>query len=390
MHPEPTVGTDGPRQKGRATPETIKVGCITWVEKNGLPRRAEILSVKQTKSGRQFYCNFDNFNKRLDEWVPLSRIDFDQDVEWPGVEKEKPAKDPKTKCAIATSKKTQGGNKKAQKRPGKREQSVASASEVNTPHPWTEFVESQGQKATPTEESQAPTPAAGDVTSTPAAGADEMDLEGDEGACAADQKNGEVNGFGRDAEIEKLRTHGSMTQNPAEVSRIRNISKVQFGKHDLFPWYFAPYPEVFGLEDVMYVCEFCLGYFGDLKSFTRHRIKCTLQHPPGNEIYRDDSISFFEIDGRRQRTWCRNLCLLSKMFLDHKTLYYGVDPFLFYVMTTRDDKGFHFVGYSYKQGSVFRLKTKESFLLRFGRWAVVYISINLRQADDAFALPETS
>ncbi|KAG7114957.1 Histone acetyltransferase ESA1 like protein [Verticillium longisporum] len=361
--PEPTVGTDGPRQKGRATPETIKVGCITWVEKNGLPRRAEILSVKQTKSGRQFYCNFDNFNKRLDEWVPLSRIDFDQDVEWPGVEKEKPAKDPKTKCAIATSKKTQGGNKKAQKRPGKREQSVASASEVNTPHPWTEFVESQGQKATPTEESQAPTPAAGDVTSTPAAGVDEMDLEGDEGACAADQKNGEVNGFGRDAEIEKLRTHGSMTQNPAEVSRIRNISKVQFGKHDLFPWYFAPYPEVFGLEDVMHVCEFCLGYFGDLKSFTRHRIKCTLQHPPGNEIYRDDSISFFEIDGRRQRTWCRNLCLLSKMFLDHKTLYYGVDPFLFYVMTTRDDKGFHFVGYSYKQGSVFRLKTKERWHL---------------------------
>jgi hypothetical protein len=27
------------------------------------------------------------------------------------------------------------------------------------------------------------------------------------------------------------------------------------------------------------------------------------------------------------------LCLLSKLFLDHKTLYYDVDPFLFYVMT---------------------------------------------------------
>ncbi|KAG7119037.1 Histone acetyltransferase ESA1 like protein [Verticillium longisporum] len=348
--PEPTVGNDGPRQKGRATPETIKVGCIAWVEKNGVPRRAEILSIKQTKSGRQFYCNFDNFNKRLDEWVPLARIDFDQDVEWPGVEKEKPAKDTKKKGAVATSKKTQG-NKKAQKRPGKREQSVASASEVNTPqHPWTDFVDSQqGRKATPAEESQAPTPAAADTTSTPAAGGDEMEVDGEDGAAAADQKNSEVNGFSRDAEIEKLRTHGSMTQNPAEISRIRNISKVQFGKHDLFPWYFSPYPEIFGAEDVMYICEFCLGYYGDLKSFTRHRIKCTLQHPPGNEIYRDDSISFFEIDGRRQRTWCRNLCLLSKMFLDHKTLYYDVDPFLLYVMTTRDDKGFHFVGYFSKE-----------------------------------------
>lgn len=160
---------------------------------------------------------------------------------------------------------------------------------------------------------------------------------------------GEPNDFSREVEIEKLRTSGSMTQNPTEVSRIRNISKVQFGKHDLYPWYFSPYPEIFSQEDVIFLCEFCLGYYGDEKAFTRHRRKCTLQHPPGNEIYRDGLISFFEIDGRRQRTWCRNLCLLSKMFLDHKTLYYDVDPFLFYVMTTRTEKGCHVVGYFSKE-----------------------------------------
>jgi hypothetical protein len=33
------------------------------------------------------------------------------------------------------------------------------------------------------------------------------------------------------------------------------------------------------------------------------------------------------------------------MFLDHKTLYYDVEPFLFYVMTESDADGFHFVGY---------------------------------------------
>lgn len=155
--------------------------------------------------------------------------------------------------------------------------------------------------------------------------------------------------FSREEEIEKLRVGGSMTQNQAEISRIRNISKVQFGKFDLYPWYFSPYPESFTQEDMIYICEFCLGYYGDLKMFTRHRSKCTLQHPPGNEIYRDDYVSFFEIDGRRQREWCRNLCLLSKMFLDHKTLYYDVDPFLFYVMAARDEKGFHLVGYFSKE-----------------------------------------
>ena len=33
------------------------------------------------------------------------------------------------------------------------------------------------------------------------------------------------------------------------------------------------------------------------------------------------------------------------MFLDHKTLYYDVEPFLFYVMTEVNDTGCHFVGY---------------------------------------------
>ena len=34
--------------------------------------------------------------------------------------------------------------------------------------------------------------------------------------------------------------------------------------------------------------------------------------------------------------YCQNLCLLAKLFLDHKTLYFDVEPFLFYVLTERD------------------------------------------------------
>jgi histone acetyltransferase HTATIP len=298
------------------------------------------LSVRDVKSGRQFYCNFDNFNKRLDEWVPAARIDFSQDVEWPSPEKPKETK--KASAPVAKKTVTQ---RKAQKRPARtREASIAS--EGSTPHPWTEFVESQ--KATPDPEEEKLTLAM-DLDASPGADDDDaMDVD-DAVADAVSTKAEAPEHFSREEEIEKLRVGGSMTQNQAEISRIRNISKVQFGKYDLFPWYFSPYPEVFTQEDLMYICEFCLSYYGDLKSFIRHRQKCTLQHPPGNEIYRDDYVSFFEIDGRRQRTWCRNLCLLSKMFLDHKTLYYDVDPFLFYVMTSRDEKGFHLVGYFSKE-----------------------------------------
>ncbi|KAG8243257.1 3-ketoacyl-CoA thiolase 5, peroxisomal [Homalodisca vitripennis] len=78
-------------------------------------------------------------------------------------------------------------------------------------------------------------------------------------------------------------------------------------------------------------------------------VKCNLRHPPGNEIYRNGTISFFEIDGRKNKVYAQNLCLLAKLFLDHKTLYYDTDPFLFYVMTDLDDRGFHIVGYFSKE-----------------------------------------
>lgn len=282
----------------------------------------------------------------MDEWVPTARIDFSQNVEWPNPEKPKDGK----KASGPAVKKAATAPKKGQKRPAPptREESIASEGGA-TPHPWTEFVATQN--STPSADGNEKLTLTLDLDVTPGAEDDDpMDVDVEESVSQAiSAKAQPPEQFSREEEIEKLRTGGSMTQNQAEISRIRNISRVQFGKFDLYPWYFSPYPEIFTQEDLMYICEFCLCYYGDVKSFGRHRQKCTLLHPPGNEIYRDDYVSFFEIDGKRQRTWCRNLCLLSKMFLDHKTLYYDVDPFLFYVMTTRDEKGCHLVGYFSKE-----------------------------------------
>lgn len=182
-----------------------------------------------------------------------------------------------------------------------------------------------------------------DVEMADATPADTKELKEDE----VKTTSGEI--ITRGEEIERLRTGGSMTQNPTEIHRVRNLDRLQMGKYDVEPWYFSPYPDSFSDVDMVYIDEFCLSYFDNQRAFERHRTKCTLVHPPGNEIYRDDYISFFEVDGRRQRTWCRNLCLLSKLFLDHKTLYYDVDPFLFYCMCTRDETGCHLVGYFSKE-----------------------------------------
>jgi GNAT superfamily N-acetyltransferase len=57
----------------------------------------------------------------------------------------------------------------------------------------------------------------------------------------------------------------------------------------------------------------------------------------------------FEVDAKKQRIYCENLCMLSKLFLDHKTLYYETEPFLFYILTEVDNLGCHLVGYFSKE-----------------------------------------
>jgi len=99
----------------------------------------------------------------------------------------------------------------------------------------------------------------------------------------------------------------------------------------------------------LFMCDFCLKYMKKKRTLLRHKAKCSLRHPPGNEIYRKDEISMFEVDGKDDKMYCQNLCLLAKLFLDHKTLYYDVDSFLFYILTENDAFGSHLVGYFSKE-----------------------------------------
>ncbi|RKO97306.1 hypothetical protein CXG81DRAFT_3943, partial [Caulochytrium protostelioides] len=108
---------------------------------------------------------------------------------------------------------------------------------------------------------------------------------------------------------------------------------IQFGDFLIDTWFASPYPEEYNCAAVLYLCEHCLKYMASAYVLGRHRLKCPLRRPPGDEIYRDDRVSVYEVDGRKNKIYCQNLCLLAKMFLDHKTLYYDVEPFLFYVMT---------------------------------------------------------
>ena len=102
----------------------------------------------------------------------------------------------------------------------------------------------------------------------------------------------------------------------------------------------------------LHICEFCLHATCEkAELYEYHMPHCSLRYPPGNEIYRDtqQKILVFEIDGINQPYYCERLCLLARLFLDHKCVKWDVSPFLFYVLTFYDKFGAHITGYFAKE-----------------------------------------
>ncbi|CAI4233278.1 unnamed protein product [Auanema sp. JU1783] len=134
-----------------------------------------------------------------------------------------------------------------------------------------------------------------------------------------------------------------------ERTKVKNIQQIILGSYEISTWYFSPFPEDCAGER-LYICEYCLVYTPDQNQYLCHKKHtCKTRQPPGDEIYRSGKVSVFEIDGRMNKVYCQCLCLLSKLFMDHKTLYYDVDTFLFYVLCEVDEYGAHIVGHFSKE-----------------------------------------
>ena len=85
------------------------------------------------------------------------------------------------------------------------------------------------------------------------------------------------------------------------ATKIRTIDEIIMGKHRCSTWYFSPFPEEYH-QKILYICEFCLNFYVRKEELERHiTTNCHLKHPPGNEIYRDNNISMFEVDGKTEQ-----------------------------------------------------------------------------------------
>lgn len=116
------------------------------------------------------------------------------------------------------------------------------------------------------------------------------------------------------------------------------IQKLFIGNKSVSPKYFSPF---INISETIYICEKCLSYYKEMLSLERHKAKCDGTHY-GNLVYSSEIFKLYEVDGEFDTLFCRNLCLIAKCFLDHKTLYYDVESFLFYTLYNADD---NLIGY---------------------------------------------
>jgi len=90
-----------------------------------------------------------------------------------------------------------------------------------------------------------------------------------------------------------------------QATKVKNIQTVELGKFEMETWYYSPYPEEFSKCAKIFLCEFCLKYFRKPKTLERHKGKCEWRHPPGDEVYRHDNVSMFEVDGKKAKIYCQ-------------------------------------------------------------------------------------
>ncbi|NXL89297.1 KAT8 acetyltransferase, partial [Alectura lathami] len=82
------------------------------------------------------------------------------------------------------------------------------------------------------------------------------------------------------------------------ITKVKYVDKIHIGHYEIDAWYFSPFPEDYGKQPKLWICEYCLKYMKYERTYRLHLGQCQWRQPPGREIYRKGNISVYEVDGK--------------------------------------------------------------------------------------------
>ena len=58
-----------------------------------------------------------------------------------------------------------------------------------------------------------------------------------------------------------------------KITKIKYVDKIQFGKYEIDAWYFSPFPEEYGKQNKLWVCEYCIKYMKFEETYKKHLVR---------------------------------------------------------------------------------------------------------------------
>lgn len=66
---------------------------------------------------------------------------------------------------------------------------------------------------------------------------------------------------------------------PLQITKVKYVDKIQIGNFEIDAWYFSPFPEDYGKQPKLWICEYCLKYMKYEKTFRHHLVSAAVPQP---------------------------------------------------------------------------------------------------------------
>lgn len=58
-----------------------------------------------------------------------------------------------------------------------------------------------------------------------------------------------------------------------QITKVKYVDKIHIGNYEIDAWYFSPFPEDYGKQPKLWLCEYCLKYMKYEKSYRFHLVR---------------------------------------------------------------------------------------------------------------------
>lgn len=180
----------------------------------------------------EYYVHYEGFNRRLDEWVNCDRIDI-----------------------------SSGSKLKAERESLKNTGNVVSLNNSSSGISFPSIVPSVTNGHTAGESGKANNNWIGSMSSSVFPDQPDRKITRNQ-----KRKHDEINHVQKSLE-EMDPTTAALEREHEAITKVKYVDRIQFGKYEIDAWYFSPFPEDFGKQTKLWICEYCLKYMKYEKTY---------------------------------------------------------------------------------------------------------------------------